>query len=368
MASASSQLNHGYDWKYLPIKLHRDTYEQDFYTHLLPLVKPDWKEEAIEHHIFKSGVTNTLVAFYPKELGLHNSGENVILLRVNGEGTDKIINRTDEVIAILSLGKMGFCPPLYAELQNGLCYGFSPGRRLKVCETSGNRMIMRKIAGLMAKLHSFVIPNHFKDREPFLWSKIDKWLEKVPTSFQDDNTQQSFLSSIGSIENLSMNIESIKNLLGTKCKSPIVFCHNDIHSANIIYNEKTGIMKLVDYEYTGPNYPAYDIANHFCEFAGVENVDFSKYPNEAQQKEWIKMYLEGVQKLKIKGSNRVEISDQRIHELYCEVNKLALGCHLLWTVWGLFQAAHSTIDFNFMEYASLRYKEFLKKKDIFSNL
>ena len=29
---------------------------------------------------------------------------------------------------------------------------------------------------------------------------------------------------------------------------------------------------MIDFEYGGPNYLAYDIANHFCEFAGGRNL------------------------------------------------------------------------------------------------
>lgn len=57
-------------------------------------------------------------------------------------------------------------------------------------------------------------------------------------------------------------------------------------------------MKLIDFEYAGPNYLAYDIANHFCEFAGIENVDYSKYPNESLQKVWLTNYLKVAASLK----------------------------------------------------------------------
>lgn len=349
----------------MSLELHLDTYKDTFYSQILPLVKPEWHAEDLDYHVFESGVTNTLIAFYQKRLGLQNSGQDVVLLRVNGLGTEKIINRTDEVVTILSLNQAGLCPPLYAQLKNGLCYGYSPGRRLKVHETSSNSTIMRRVAGVMAKLHSMEMPSHFKDREPFLWLKISELLENVPTSFPDPDMQDAFLASVGSIKKLKDEIEVTRNLILRDCESPVVLCHNDIHSANIIYNEETDATKLVDYEYTGPNYSAYDIANHFCEFAGVDNVDYQKYPSEMVQKMWIRMYLEELQKLK--GEN-VALLETSVHDLYVEVNKLVLGCHLLWVVWGLFQAANSTIEFDFMEYTSLRFAEYVKRKSLLARL
>lgn len=363
MAAASGQAN-GYRWRYLSdVKLGEDSYREEFFKIILPLIKPEWTPEFLTSHVFGSGVTNVLVAFYPKGLELRKSAtaDSVILLRLNGEGTEKIIDRTDEVVSMLCLNKAGFCPPVYAQLENGLCYGFSAGRRLEVHETIGDWDIMRKVAALMAKLHSLEVPSYFKDREPFLWLKIDKLLENVPTSFPDPETQRSFCSYIGSVENLRKEINWVKDLL-VNCKSPIVLCHNDIHSANLIYNDETGDMKLVDFEYTGPNYLAFDIADHFCEFAGVENVDYRKFPEEDVRKQWIRVYLEEVQKLH--GENEAEISDRKVQEVCDDVNKLVLGCHLFWIVWSLFQTTHSTIKFDFMEYGILRYNEFLKRKAI----
>ena len=364
MAAASSQPI-GYTWLYLPLELHLDTYRDTFYSQILPVIKPEWQAADLDYHVFESGVTNTLVGFYQKRLGLQNSGQDVILLRLNGLGTENIINRTDEIVTVLCLNQAGFCPPIHAQLKNGLCYGYVPGRRLKVHETSSNGTIMRRIAGVMAKLHSLEMPDNFKDREPFLWMKISELMKSVPHSFSDSKLQAAFLNTIGSIEKLQGEIELTRALILQGCKSPVVFCHNDIHSANLVYNEGTDTINMIDYEYTGPNYSSYDIANHFCEFAGVENVDYRKYPSETVQKVWIRMYLEEIQKLKGESTGQQPIQETNVHNLYYDVSVMVLGCHLLWVVWSLFQAANSTLEFDFMEYASLRYAEYFKRKSLF---
>jgi Predicted choline kinase involved in LPS biosynthesis len=50
--------------------------------------------------------------------------------------------------------------------------------------------------------------------------------------------------------------------------SPVVFCHNDLLLANVIYNSKKRTVTFIDYEYSNINYQAFDIGNHFAEFAG----------------------------------------------------------------------------------------------------
>lgn len=42
-------------------------------------------------------------------------------------------------------------------------------------------------------------------------------------------------------------------------------------------------MRMIDFEYGGPNYLAYDIANHFCEFAGTNYVHCQECIKESMQ-------------------------------------------------------------------------------------
>ena len=54
--------------------------------------------------------------------------------------------------------------------------------------------------------------------------------------------------------------------------TPLVLCHNDILLNNILYEENTNNVHIIDYEYLGANPAAYDIANHFAEYAGTDEV------------------------------------------------------------------------------------------------
>ena len=59
--------------------------------------------------------------------------------------------------------------------------------------------------------------------------------------------------------------------------SPVVLCHNDILLANIIWDDKSSRAYFIDYEYAAPNYLAYDIGNHFNEFAGKNYLNYFLY-------------------------------------------------------------------------------------------
>ena len=50
-------------------------------------------------------------------------------------------------------------------------------------------------------------------------------------------------------------------------------------------------VNFIDYEYADANYQLFDIANHFCEYAGVDEPDYSLYPSKEEQGKFMKKYL-----------------------------------------------------------------------------
>ena len=166
-----------------------DSYLEDFKEHLLSLVRPNWEPQSLTSRVFEDGTTNKLVAIFQKGKSLKEAGKDVILVRMNGAGTDTYIDRDSELITVASLHKDGMIPPLYYQLKNGLCYGFVPGRQLDVIELQDERM-MRRIVQAMVRLHLLEVPSQFLKREPVLWERMDKWLSMVPQKFEDTEKQQ----------------------------------------------------------------------------------------------------------------------------------------------------------------------------------
>ena len=157
----------------------------------------------------------------------------------------------------------------------------------------------------------------------------------------------------------------LKNLL-KQTESPIVFAHNDLLSGNILYREGDNNLVFVDYEYGGWNYRGFDIGNHFCEYAGFDYTKFAEvYPNKETQMQFLSAYAKEEMKLQ-----QSEDSDpgspeffEKLERLYVEVNRYALGSHLFWGVWGIIQAKHSKIDFDFLKYGEERIAAFYYSKE-----
>ena len=283
----------GLTWRYLPVLVNNHQQFPDFVEKLMPIVRPHWKKEEVITKIINTGlgVTNELIGFC-----LNNSAakdDDIVLLRVNGKGTERFINREREVFikCLLSHGKLA--PPVYCEFINGLCYGYVSGETLS-SEGLKNVAILRKIAKSVALLHSYRLPSRYynEDVSPIVF------FDSMCTMILDDNEQSSrFKEVFISKENIKKEINDMKITISTFV-TPIVLCHNDLQCGNIIVDKDQDAVSFIDFEYSGPSHLACDIGNFFCEFAGLDPPDYSKYPDETEQKRFIMFYLEERSKLK----------------------------------------------------------------------
>lgn len=76
----------------------------------------------------------------------------------------------------------------------------------------------------------------------------------------------------------------------------------------------------------------------------MTDIDYTRYPSREFQINWLRVYLTNYHKYDGKT-----ISDEYIRLVYADVNKFALISHFMWAIWGLIQAEHSSIDYDFIE-------------------
>ena len=118
-----------------------------------------------------------------------------------------------------------------------------------------------------------------------------------------------------------------------------VLAHNDLLSGNILYSAEQHAVRFIDYEYGACSYAAFDVANHFCEYAGFDS-DFARgFPTRAVRDDFIAHYL---------GGSDGVAAFSKVVEFF------VLADHFFWGTWAVIQAHHSPIDFDFMDYARLR--------------
>lgn len=70
----------------------------------------------------------------------------------------------------------------------------------------------------------------------------------------------------------------------------VAICHNDLTGINIIRNEQSGRLNLIDFEYCTRNYVVFDVGNLFCEHVGYSK-NKKQYPDDQEQETFIRAYL-----------------------------------------------------------------------------
>ncbi|KAG1706608.1 Ethanolamine kinase 1 [Nymphon striatum] len=302
---------------------------------LLAIIRPLWKPEAIKHKILRGGITNKLALAY-----LEQNDKDKVIIRIYGEGTELIIDRKAEVENMLKLHEAGMAATLYCKFSNGLAYEFIEG---EIIDENSVRspQVYRLISKQMATFHSVKIPSNSK---AMIMPKIREMLASASRSFVDEKKDKLLKEKYPSFEDLNQEVLLIEKFLSS-FKSPIVFSHNDCLFGNIVYNKATEKINFIDYEYSGPNYQAYDIANHFCEFAGVDDYKPELYPDDAFQHAWIRTYLEGWNEINFPGKL---VTEADVNELFLLVNDIVMIPNFMWSIWARLQASISSIDFDYL--------------------
>uniref|UniRef100_A0A1L8E3P9 ethanolamine kinase n=1 Tax=Nyssomyia neivai TaxID=330878 RepID=A0A1L8E3P9_9DIPT len=336
---------------FVPVTIHEDSIIQGAST-ILENIRPNWPIEDVEFKLFTDGITNKLVGCF------YGDKKDTVLIRIYGNKTDLLIDRTVETRNIRMLHSFGFAPQLYATFMNGLAYEYVPGVTLTP-ESVVKPAVWTLVAQKMAQMHRIQC---WKDipRSPMLRKKLDKFLNLIPETFSRPEIHERVKDQFLPVSRLRREIENLCNHL-EDLGSPVVFAHNDLLLGNVVYTESQKKVTFIDYEYAAYNYQAFDIGNHFTEFAGIDEVDYARYPSRDFQLQWLRVYLEVFQ-------HPQEVTADDVERLYVQANKFALASHLFWTTWALIQAEHSTIDFDFVKFAQIRYEGYLLQKDEFLSL
>lgn len=201
--------------------------------------------------------------------GMSNKNFKVIIkgkeyvLRVPGNGSDGMVDRTNEEFNAVEACKMGVNPTIRY---------FNPSTGVKLAdfvinaETLNSATIqrhdnMRKVAEIYRKIHQ----SHIRLKNDFnLFQEIDKYdilLQRVnATMYEGWQT----------VRRQVMALEGYLNDLGVE----LCACHNDAVPENFIKSED-GTLYLIDWEYSGVNDPMADFAALFLESNfSQENQEF----------------------------------------------------------------------------------------------
>ena len=270
-------------------------------------ISPD---EISQIEVLKKGMTNRSFTFVAKN--------KKYIMRIPGEGTEKLINRKNEATVYDTIKNLNLCDnTVYINSNNG--YKITEFvENARVCNPQDNEDLKK----CMEKLRTFHQLNLTVEHEFNVFAQIDYyeslWDGKKSIYSDYSKTKEQVLS-------LKDYVSSIQK--------EYVLCHIDAVPDNFLITNNN--IQLIDWEYAGMQDPHVDIAMF---------VVYSLYNSKEQVDNLIDIYFEG----KCTMENRIKI--------YCYISM----CGLLWSNWCEYKS-HLGIDFGEYSLAQYRYaKEYYR--------
>ncbi|PKS07886.1 hypothetical protein jhhlp_006494, partial [Lomentospora prolificans] len=350
---------------------------------LIYAIRPEWNSSGAKVRFIRctDGITNTLLKVVNDAAGASpdDIDREAILLRAYGHGTHVIIDRQREAENHELLMAHGLAPELLARFQNGMLYRYIRGT-VTSTEDLRNPDIYRPVAKRLAEWHATIpcIPSPpaaqangngseaSKRRQsidaaapgkpaPNLWTVMQKWIYALPTDTEHQRERQTRLQT-----ELNKLIKDLSQRPGLG-ENGLVFAHCDLLHGNIIIqpnetaNHKSHkVVSFIDYEYAAPSPAAFDIANHFAEWAGFE-CKYENLPTRSERLDFIRHYVHSY--YSFNKAPLVDLEDET-RKLADEVDLYRGIPGFYWGIWALIQAVISEIDFDYATYAELRLGEY----------
>ncbi|XP_071692542.1 probable choline kinase 1 [Rutidosis leptorrhynchoides] len=284
---------------------------------------------------------------WPKYTNGTENDERTVLVRIYGEGSDIFFDREEEIRTFESISTHGHGPRLLGQFPQGRVEEFIHAKTLSACDLRDPE-ISALIAAKMREFHKLDMPG---TKNAVLWPRMRKWVTKARSLCSPEQAKEFQL------EILENEIDKLEKEL-SKSHQDIVFCHNDLQYGNVMIDD-TRTITLIDYEYASYNPVAYDLANHFCEWAADYHtdtphvLDYNRYPDLEERRRFVQSYL---------SSAGNQPRDDEVDLLIEDVEKYTLANHLFWGLWGLISGYVTRIDFDYIEYARQRFGQYWLRK------
>lgn len=211
-----------------------------------------------------------------------------------------------------------------------------------------------------------------------VWELIEDWIHIVPLT---DQLIESFSNAQTKLDRDNIRqvvqdeFEWLRTELSERLRLPVVACHCDLLSGNIIVpesllaqpaaqpaaavlpNAADNPIQFIDYEYMLPAPRAFDIANHLAEWQGFDcNRAAVPRPlrDNAVMVAWVKGYL-----------NNCDASAQEVNLMIDEIAMFYGMPGFYWGVWAMIQSEISNIEFDYANYGQLRLQEYWDWKALY---
>lgn len=329
-------------------------------------------------------LTNSIYKIEYKDAGLAVPIPS-LLLRVYGKNVDELIDRDSELKTLIKLSAKKIGPKLLGIFTNGRFEQFLEGFLTMGKEEIRDPVISQMIGRRMKNLHSMIeLDDADKALDlPIAWVQLIKWINLFETSLLPTYPDEKAIEDILLVpwKKFRELVFAYQKWLLSKYDERNIsanyrFCHNDTQYGNLLLrssfdskdviqesdsvlpstsNKRDQDLAVIDFEYSGPNFPAFDIANHFSEWMSDYHdeekpyyIHEDKYPTQLEQLNLIKSYVEydfqypstNLKTNSVPSINDTDVGalmEYEVKKLYNEVIYWRMSVQILWLIWGLIQ-------------------------------
>ncbi len=266
----------------------------------------EWKGRKIEYEPVVGGITNP-------NWKVVLAGK-AYFVKIPGGGTQAFIDRNNAHIASVVAAKESIGPLVhyYNDCTGVEIFEWLEGYRTLNFGDVFNKEIFYKIIETIRKFHQhkeLILP---LKQSPF---------EQTYTFLNLAKELQGYLPpEIDRMEWLAKKIEESVLIAGID----FVPCHNDFWTANYLYNEETGDLRLTDFEYAAMSDECWDFAD----------ISAANYFTEAMDKEWIRYYYGGY--------DEIQFAKMKLYKILKDI---------AWAMWSIVQTKQSSVkNFDYFDW------------------
>ena len=318
----------------------------DWYSPSLPLL-PAVRSEPVSQRL-----TNKLYILSLKSSSTANSqaSPRAVILRLFADiWSQEEIQTQNIVYAILS--ERGLAPKLYGLLSRpqGRLEHFYASRTLRSAELY-QPDVLSHITRLMADMHRQCMP--VSKEAGFVFKCMRRWLKQSAEVCLSDAWRQDMLIGMLSERNWEEEIDWLEQHL-KRLNYPIVFCHNDLYSQNILrLNTEELEIRFIDFEMSSYNYRGFEFAQLFHDFvfdySYTEHPGYKyipdQYPSEDKMGDIVRLYLEYL--------NGGEAKKGDIDRLVTEIKQTRLYSYMFVFLWGMRSSGLDLYPFDSLYFAN----------------
>ena len=321
--------------QYFDITVDTARLDEDIFR-VFQVLRPKWTKK----DRFSRGLLNTMVCFYQKWDEKRSDG---FVVRVHGS-SEVQWSRETEIFAMQFAHRVGCFPPLAATFNNGLIYPYIQGRVATYNDLT-QPAVIKKLTRLIYDFQHFDIQQQDlfdrkgnRARLPDIGSYLDlnfRIQDSIPDKAVNDAANVIFQEVRRELtDEVIKREQDFLRTFENGFQEKMVLCHGDLHPGNILINDDTGEITLLDYEYTVFNFGVYDIRKiwylrFFFGFMGICDKNEPDFNDEVKR-----LYFQGYIEAKHKhmGDSEYRATDNEIDILSIQEHILETmynGCYMM---------------------------------------